>query len=205
MIETRKSIEKFVQKQGMKKAVQKYGIQKLMEKGLIYQYEGTKLYYGDNFSVVTRVYNEQGVFLGHITPLMSPYYKELGLFFGPCLNGNTILYQVGENGRGKTYGVVDKNAKVIVPFGKYNQFEFLPQGVALMSACHEEQEDLITIHYDGTVKVQPFMYIEKIGAGSDFELKRIEEEKIKTYIIKESVINNMMSKSTEVGKEKGIE
>lgn len=204
--QSKKIVEKFIEEHGMEKAVAEYGIEKLLMYKLLLQYEGTNLFYDDDRSFVTQVFNKEGKILGEITQLMSPYYKKLGHHFGPCLNGNIILSEKNKDRQGKTFAVYNKDGKVIIPYGKYNEYEFLPNGVALMSCFDAEKEDLVTIHFDGTVKVQPFTYIEKIISSDEYELHTRNGETVKVYYAKESVVNNIMDKSTEIGTiEKGIE
>lgn len=201
---SKKSVEEYIEEKGMEEAVKEYGLNKLVMYKLLFQYEGTNLYYDDNFSVITKVYNEGGEFLGYITPLMSPYYKKLGYYFGPCKNGNIVLSQSNENRQGRTYGVFDKKGNQIIGFGKFPEFCFLPNGIALMNESGEY--NAVTVHYDGTVKTQPFLYFDTDGATGNYILYKKHGDEVVTYDATAKVINDLTDSSTEMGTiEKGIE
>lgn len=207
--ESKKSIEKFIEKNGMEEAIQEYGLNKLLMFKLIFQYKGTKLYYDDNFSVITKVYNEEGKYLGMITQLMSPFYKKLGHYFGPCLNGNVILCQNNSDFQGKTYALFDKDGKYIIPYGVYNSYEFLPNGVALMGNKNESAEKVTTIHYDGTFNVQLFDRVETVMGDEEYEyiLHNTVNSEDKTLKVNKDIMDELMYNSRiKFGtKEKGIE
>ena len=157
---TKEAVREFIKENGMEEAVKEYGLNKLLMFKLIFQYEGTELYY-DEYISYHRVYNKEGKFLGNITHLMAPHYKKLGYFYGPCLNGNIILYQNSQEQQGRTYGVFDKFGECLVPYGKYFNHCFLPSGVALMGKSCETEHTAVTVGYKGDIKNQEYTYIEK--------------------------------------------
>ena len=205
--ESKKSVEKFIKEKGMEEAVNKFGLNKLVMYKLLYQYAGTELFYDDNFSVITRVYNKEGKCLGNITQLMSPYSKKLGRYFGPCANGNIILTKRECKNGAKTYGVFDKKGNQIVDYCKYFDFCFLPEGVALLGNDAKTKTKLTTIHFDGTVKTQPFTYImESVDDEFDFKVYMQDEKEEMDYYISAETLKDIISSETEIGKiEKGIE
>ena len=198
------NIQSYLNKHGMEETVKKYGLEKLLKHEILFQYEGTELYH-DEYYAAPRVYNKQGKFLGSITHLMSPHYKKLGYFFGPCQNGNIILSQNNEKRQGKTYGVFDKSGNQIVEFNKYPEFCFLPNGIALMNESGEH--NAVTVHIDGTVKTQPFLYFDTDSATGEYILyKRVGDDEVATYYATEKAVNDLTDSSTEIGTiEKGIE
>jgi len=205
---SKNSIEQFIEENGMEQAIKEFGINKLLMYKLISQYEGTELYYYE-YITIHKVYDIEGNFLGDITPIMSPYYKELGHFFGPCKNGNIILSKLDEEKLIKTYGVFDKDGKSIVPYGRYHNHEFLPSGVALMGIKNELMPNVTTIHYDGTFNVQLFENVETIMGDGEYEYilhKNINGED-KTLKVNKEVMNELMYNATIALKstEKGID
>ena len=147
-----------IEKHGMKVAVEQYGLDALLKFGLLFQYEGTKLYH-DEFITYERVYNENGEYLGNITDAMAPFYQELGYFYGPCMNGNVVLSKSDEKKGYKTYAVFDRHAEILINYGSYCDKVFLRNGVALRGASKEENVKVITINPQGKVTHQPFVYI----------------------------------------------
>ena len=204
--ESKKSVEKFIQEKGMEAAVAKYGINKLIMYKLLFQYKDTELFYDNSISVITRVYNKEGKCLGNVTQLMSPCYKKLGRYFGPCENGNIILVKKECKNDAKTYGVFDKFGNKIVGYCKYFDFCFIPNGVALLGK--DAKTNITTVHFDGTVKTQPFTYIQENTEDKsyDFKVKLLEDDELKTYFISSSTLKDLISSETEIGlTEKGIE
>lgn len=202
--ESKEIVEKFIEEKGMEEAVKEYGLNNLVMYKLLFQYEGTELYH-DEYYAAPRVYNREGKYLGNITHLMSPHYKKLGCFFGPCKNGNIILSQNNNNQQGRTYGVFNKKGNQIIEFGKYPEFCFLPNGIALMNESGEH--NAVTVHIDGTVKTQPFLYFDTDVATGDYILyKKVGEDEVETYGATAKAINDIMDSSTKIGTiEKGIE
>lgn len=205
--QTKKYVEKFIETKGMEKAVSEFGLEKLLMFKLLNQYKGTELFYDNNISVVTRVYNKEGKCLGNITQLMSPYNKKLGRYFGPCENGNVILVKRDCKQGVRTYGVFDKEGNQIIDYCKYFNFSFLPDGVALMGKDAETKTKLTTVHYDGTVKTLPFTYIvESVDDDYDYKVYMQGKEDCSEYSISCNTLKDIMSAETEIGKvEKGIE
>lgn len=201
--ESKKSVEEYIEEKGMEEAVKEYGLNKLIMYKLLSQYEGTDLYH-DDYYAADRVYNKEGKLLGSITHLMSAHYKTLGYFFGPCKNGNIVLSQSNENRQGRTYGVFDKKGNQIIEFGKFPEFCFLPNGIALMNVSGEY--NAVTVHYDGTVKTQPFLYFDTDGATGNYILYKKHGDEVVTYGATAKVVNDLTDSSTEIGTiEKGIE
>ena len=202
IFESKNRVEKFIQEKGMAQAVKKFGINKLVMYNFLYHYNGTELFYDNNISVVTRVYNKEGKCLGNVTQLMSPYSKKLGRYFGPCANGNIVLAKRDCKNAVKTYGVFDKNGNQIVNYCKYFNFCFLPNGVALLGNDANTKTKLITIHYDGTVKKQPFTYIVETVDDEefDYEVYMQDGKESMTYYITAETLNDIMSSETEIGK-----
>ena len=149
-----------VNKYGMEAAVQEYGIIKLIEFGILFPYEDTALFY-DSSALYQKVYNERGEYLGDVTDLMAPYYKTLGRFWGPCLNGNIILSKFDQEKGYKTYGVFDQYAEILISYGTYCDKVFLDNGVALRAENKDKKVKVITINPQGIIKHQPFIYIEE--------------------------------------------
>ena len=160
MFTKREDVIKCIAENGMSSAVEQYGLDKLLNLNILFQYEDTDLYH-DEFISYQRVYNSKGEFLGNITDLMAPFYKKLGYFWGPCMNGNIILSQSDKEKGYKTYAVFDKHAEVLIGYGSYCNKVFLPNGVALLASSEEENIEVITINPEGQVKRQPFTHIEE--------------------------------------------
>ncbi len=206
--QSKKSIELFIEENGMEQAIKEFGINKLVMFKLINQYENTELYYYE-YITIHKVYNKEGVYMGDITPLMCPYYKKLGYFFGPCKNGNILLSKLDEDKLIKTYGVFDKTGKQIIEYGKYPEFCFLPNGIALMNKSGEYKA--VTVHIDGTVKTQPVFYFYTDGASGDYILysklyRKVGENEVVSYHVREKVVNDLTDSSIQIGTiEKGIE
>ena len=182
-------IETYIKENGMEAAVKKYGIEKLLKSNVLSQYKGTNLFYDDS-CMVDKVYNKNGEMLGEITHLLSPFYKKLGYHFGPCLNGNIILRRKGTGKTVSEYGVFDKDGNQIIEFGEHFDFCFLPNGVAIMSMYNGAETNMVTIHYDGTVKSHPYSYIQEGNNIGEYDISiRIDDENIKvTTVNKDFVI-----------------
>lgn len=158
-----------VDKYGMEVAVQEYGIIKLIEYGILLPYEDTALFY-DSSALYQKVYNERGEYLGDATDLMAPYYKTLGRFWGPCLNGNIILSKVDQEKGCKTYGVFDQHAEILINYGTYCDKVFLDNSVALRAENKDKKVKVITINPQGIIKHQPFIYIEESYLNDNNEM-----------------------------------
>lgn len=205
IFESKNKVEDCVKEKGMEAAIKEFGLQKLLELKILLQYENTELYVYDS-CLVDRVYNKEGKCLGEITPLMSPYYKKLGHFFGPCENGNIILEKKSCKTGKRTYGVFDKLGNQVVGYCKYFNFSFIPNGVALQGMLDKENYNAVTVHYDGTVKTQPFIRISKDEQSGEYEIVRLEDGETKTYFANAEIVEDMIDSSTEIGTiEKGIE
>lgn len=93
----------------------------------LFQYEGAVLYH-DEYYAAQRVYNKEGKLLGSITHMLSPYYKQLGYFFGPCKNGNIILSQNSKNQQVRTYGFSIKRVIKLLNLENIQNFAFCQMG-----------------------------------------------------------------------------
>ncbi|MBQ8615785.1 MAG: hypothetical protein IJ415_04390 [Clostridia bacterium] len=159
--QSKKLVEDYIKENGVEEAVKEYGINKICMYKFLESYKGTELY-PDGCPYGESVYNKKGQLLGITTNLMSPYYKKLGHFFGPCLNGNIILSTIDQESLSKTYAVFDKSGNQLVPYSKYFNYCFMPKMVVLMDKTYETENNAVTISYSGNIKNQIYTYIEKV-------------------------------------------
>lgn len=197
LIQTKKRIEKYIEENGLDATVKNFGVNILVRYKFLAKFKGTKLYY-NIIGAIDKVYNKKGEYLGGITHLMSTHYKELGHFFGPCLNGNIILSHRNRDGLVKSYAIFDKNGDCIVGYNIYFNFQYLPNGVALMGNSEKPLTNALTIHYDGTIKKQPFSFInEKNGK---YKCRNIDSGISISYWKDESEIEEMIEDSNDIEK-----
>lgn len=187
--EIQTEIKKFIDEYGMEEAVKKYSLKKLVKKGLLIPIEKTELYKNNDFDFFTYIYNKEGIELGQQTLIMNPFYKDLGGFQAPCVNGNMILSRSDSSKwPSRTYGVIASDGEIVVPFGKYFGYEYIPDGVALRNAYGNEDVKVMLINAWGDLEKQEYFDIEEKIAG----VKTLPEEK--AYIVKEKTDGQVQEK-----------
>ena len=175
-------IKDFINEYGMEEAVKKFTLKKLVKKGLLIPIEKTELYKNSDFDFFTFIYNKDGIELGQQTLIMNPFYKDLGGFQAPCVNGNMILSRSDSSKwPSRTYGVVASDGEVVVEFGKYFGYVYIPDGVALRNAYGNENVKVMLINAWGDLAKQEYFDIEEKIAGATI----MPEEK--AYIVKEKI------------------
>lgn len=167
--QTKKDIQKYIEENGMESAIKEIGVKKLCYFKLLSLYEGTELYYDEN-AVVDKVYDKNGAYLGEITHLLSSFYKKLGYFYGPCQNGNIILQTIDKESSIRTYAIFDKYGKNLIPYGRYFNYCFMQNGVALMGKEKKSEHNAIIVDISGVIENSPYTYIEKTDSENLYQV-----------------------------------